>query len=83
MNKLHKAKKGRGKGKKIQLTKLKHGVYGPFVEYKKKHDIKLGGFMSNHNLTTETFHICRFLITMNGLSYRRNNFSLVLITQVL
>lgn len=79
MNKLHVAKKA--KGRKIQFTKLKHAAYDSSHEYRKEYNIKSGDSCQTTTQPTEASQICRFLIPVKGLSSRGNNFNLVLITQ--
>ena len=75
-------KKKRAKEKKMQLAKWKLAVYGSSSEHKQEHGVQLGGFMSDYSSTHWGPLKWANSQPLNGLSSRRNNFSLVLITQV-
>lgn len=79
---LYGGKKKRAKEKKMQLAKLKLAVYGSYSEHKREHGVQLGGFISDHSSTHRRPLKWADSQPLNGLFSRRNNFNLVLITQV-
>ena len=75
-------KKKRAKENKMQLAELKLAVYCSSSEHKGEHGVQLGGFVSDHSSTHRRPLKWADSQPLNGLFSRRNNFSLVLITQV-